>query len=707
MEIKSSDNQGKNNSQIITQIISEKGAIWLRLFLTNVNLGNNSTLTITSVLDGATQTLTSRTIKEWKNTTAYFNGDKVIMKLTIAPGEAAIGFTIAELGVGEKDPEVKSQCGSADNRVGSNDAAIGRIVPIGCTGWIISNGRLVTAGHCVGSRAQLIEFNVPKSNSGGSIVHPGPEDQYPIGSFVTDYVRGRPETDWAVFTASANSQTGQTPIQAQRKSFNVVQSAPSSNITITGFGTDTGRDNQTQQTHTGPLSSVNNTFVRYRTDTTGGNSGSPIIDTATGNAIGVHAYGGCSGSSGSNFGERATIPAFWNAMGLVDVPSGPIVRMIKRNAPGFALDGGNGGANAQNVYLWSNNGSNVNQQWIEVDQGSGFYSYVKKGTNFAMDGGNGGANRQNLYLWRYNKNNFNQHWKKVNVGGGHFRLEKRNAPGFSIDGNGGGGNGQNTYLWSSNNNNQNQHWKFITVNPIVRMVKRNAPGFALDGGNGGANTQNVYLWSNSANNVNQQWEEINQGGGFYSYVKKGTNFAMDGGNGGANRQNLYLWTYNKNNFNQHWKKVDVGGGHFRLEKRNAPGFSIDGNGGGGNGQNTYLWSSNNNNQNQHWKFIVAESFANALIEIAFNESVKDDHESVVSVFPNPATNSFSIKLGDNMKNAIATIHSANAMGKAKVQINLQPGVNTISARSLSLGKGIYLIRIYSDQGYITKKLFLN
>ncbi len=316
MEIKPDGNQSKSNSQVITQTISEKGASWLRLFLKDVNLGNKSTLTITSTLDGATQILTSKTIKDWKNTTAYFNGDKITLELTVAPGESAIGLTIAELGVGENDPGSKSQCGSTDDRVDSTDNAIGRIVPIGCTGWIITNGKLVTAGHCVGSRAQLIEFNVPKSNPDRTIVHPGPEDQYPIGNFVTNYVRGRPETDWAVFTASANSQTGQTPIQAQGKSFNVVQSAPGNNITITGFGTDTGVDNQTQQTHTGPLSSVNNTFVRYRTDTTGGNSGSPIIDTATGNAVGVHAYGGCFGSGGSNYGERATIPDFWDAMGL-------------------------------------------------------------------------------------------------------------------------------------------------------------------------------------------------------------------------------------------------------------------------------------------------------------------------------------------------------------------------------------------------------
>ena len=320
----STNSIGKSNTEILTKTIAEPGATWLRLFFKDVNLGQNSTLTITSALDGASQTLTSATIGDWKNTSAYFNGDKITLQLSVAPGEKSIGLSINELGIGIQDPNTKSQCGSNDDRIDSTDDAIGRIVPIGCTGWIITNGRLVTAGHCVGSRAQIIEFNVPKSNPDRTIVHPGPEDQYPIGNFVSPYPNSPSQAnDWAVFTASANTQTGLTPIQAQGKSFNVVQSAPGNTIRITGFGTDTGIDNQTQQTHSGPLSSVNNTFVRYRADTTGGNSGSPIIDEATGNAVGVHAYGGCSGSGGSNSGERATIPAFWDAMGLGSTPPPP------------------------------------------------------------------------------------------------------------------------------------------------------------------------------------------------------------------------------------------------------------------------------------------------------------------------------------------------------------------------------------------------
>ena len=41
-----------------------------------------------------------------------------------------------------------------------------------------------------------------------------------------------------------------------------------------------------------------------------------------------------------------------------------VVHMKKRNASGFAIDGGNGGADRQNVYLWSSDDSNKNQHWV-------------------------------------------------------------------------------------------------------------------------------------------------------------------------------------------------------------------------------------------------------------------------------------------------------------------------------------------------------
>ncbi|GAA3510882.1 hypothetical protein GCM10022393_25660 [Aquimarina addita] len=145
------------------------------------------------------------------------------------------------------------------------------------------------------------------------------------------------------------------------------------------------------------------------------------------------------------------------------IPTTTVVHMKKRNASTFAIDGNWGGSNRQNIFLWSANTNNVNQQWNEIDRGNGYYSYQKSGTNHCIDGNNGGANGQNVYLWDCGENNYNQHWRKVDVGGGSYRLEKRNSPGYSLDGGRNGVDGQNLYLWTSNNANQNQHWTFSTV----------------------------------------------------------------------------------------------------------------------------------------------------------------------------------------------------------------------------------------------------
>lgn len=141
------------------------------------------------------------------------------------------------------------------------------------------------------------------------------------------------------------------------------------------------------------------------------------------------------------------------------VASGDFISMTKSNSTSFSIDGNNGAADGQNVYLWSYKSSNKNQHWEEINRGGDFYSYKKRGTNHCLDGGNGGANRQPVYLWTCSTNNQNQHWKKVKIGN-NYRLEKRNAPRYSIDGNNGGSNSQDVYLYKSSDTNRNQQWIF-------------------------------------------------------------------------------------------------------------------------------------------------------------------------------------------------------------------------------------------------------
>ena len=161
-----------------------------------------------------------------------------------------------------------------------------------------------------------------------------------------------------------------------------------------------------------------------------------------------------------------------------------VVHITKSNAIDFAIDGNHGADDEQNIYLWSENENNQNQQWIEIDRGDGYYSYQKMGTDHCIDGDNGGANGQNVYLYTCNLNNFNQHWEKVSTGNGTFQLVKRNAPGYAIDGGIGGTNRQNVGLWDSSNTSQNLQW-FIT--PIENVSAK-----SLDF----INTENVIIYPN-------------------------------------------------------------------------------------------------------------------------------------------------------------------------------------------------------------------
>ena len=139
-----------------------------------------------------------------------------------------------------------------------------------------------------------------------------------------------------------------------------------------------------------------------------------------------------------------------------------VVTLRKSNAPNFALDGNHGASNNQSIKLWSYNADNVNQQWIEINRGGGFYSYKKNNTNHCIDASSGGANGNDVKLLDCNSNNQNQHFRKINLNGS-FRLQKRNAPGFSIDGNSSASNGVNVHMWSSSNTNNNQKWIITQV----------------------------------------------------------------------------------------------------------------------------------------------------------------------------------------------------------------------------------------------------
>ncbi len=307
--------------------VTQPGVDWLRVSFRDVVLagdplaGNGAELRIYSVQDGALQIMNAIELERWDRSTAYFNGDAVQIEVWAYEdtGSSRVQVESIEFGLTPVS-ENRSICGSLDDRQPSTDPRSGRLMPVGCTAWLIEDcgGCFLTAGHCTGN-IQVVQFNVPLSTSSGTTRQPGPEDQYPVDAASIQSNGGQGVgDDWAYFGTFSNGTSGLTASQAQGPGFTLSAppSAGSATIRITGYGVTDPRDqfSQTQQTHTGALVTSTTTTVQYTADTTGGNSGSPVIWDETGFAVGIHTHGGCSASGGQNSGTSFSRPELQNAL---------------------------------------------------------------------------------------------------------------------------------------------------------------------------------------------------------------------------------------------------------------------------------------------------------------------------------------------------------------------------------------------------------
>jgi hypothetical protein len=319
------------------------GTPWLRLQFAQANLAEGSYLRIAALRDGEVMTMRHEHVVQWNHTSAYFNGDTVLVQLVAGANTTGNEVTIRSVLAGDlpgADPD-DTICGSTDDRVPSTDTRTGRLSN-GCTGWIIntSGGGLeklhLSAGHCFSATA-VLQFSVPASNSNCSLVQPPVSKQFAVDAATSQYVNGGVGNDYWVYRCFPNSTTGLTTFQEQGAAFTLATSMPALGATVRniGYGVDgtdtnaaaassscscsgangTGTRNQTQQTNTGALVGTTGTTLRHQADTCGGNSGSPLFDDATGLALAIHTHGGCSTSSTSaNSGTQVTHPGLQAAI---------------------------------------------------------------------------------------------------------------------------------------------------------------------------------------------------------------------------------------------------------------------------------------------------------------------------------------------------------------------------------------------------------
>lgn len=300
-------------------IVHAPGAPWVRVAFAPAPLtmlggdpaaSNAARLRLTSLHDGAVQWLSAEHLSQWSYTSAYFNGDAVRVELLAAgdTGPSRVVILSAIAGVSDS-PVDRTICNTVDDRVLSDDPRAGRLQSVGCTAWLFNdlNSTFLTAGHCTITATSVVQFNVPLSTSGGTAQNPPPEDQYAVDLVSNQGLSGGAGNDWRYFACYPNSNTGLTPYQAQQARYTLALAAPTTDtrpIRITGYGTVSGTVSRTwnkvQKTHLGSYYSLSGSLIRYRVDTTGGNSGSAVLDDDNDLVIGIHTHGGCSTTSTSS-----------------------------------------------------------------------------------------------------------------------------------------------------------------------------------------------------------------------------------------------------------------------------------------------------------------------------------------------------------------------------------------------------------------------
>lgn len=302
-------NDGPQPAVLHSWLLTIPGSPYLRVVLDQLVLGPADALVVSSPINGEVHRLDAAEAAKWHRTSGYFNGDTLLLNLEVAAGSTA-SFRMSEVISGLYLASPDSICG-VDDRVATVDNRSLRNLPIGCTIWLIGpDDCALTAGHCTTSATSVAQANVPPSTATGALVNPPIQDQFPITSIAG--VNGGVGNDWQVTRLSRNNLNQSPSALFGWFQLGFLLPQAGNTIRITGYGTDSSpaSANQTEQTHTGPFVAATGTQLQYQVDTTGGNSGSPVILESTGQAVGIHTHGGCTTSgTGANSGTSLTLAA--------------------------------------------------------------------------------------------------------------------------------------------------------------------------------------------------------------------------------------------------------------------------------------------------------------------------------------------------------------------------------------------------------------
>jgi len=299
------------------QLIRIEDARWLQLVFSDYNLGASSTLTIENLKDGDTQTFNQQNLDAYLGSTAMFSTNALRISVRVAENEVErVFYEIGHIVVGEPArPRLQGNLCEGDDRTPSSDPRVGRIMPQGCSCWIIGENTFLTAGHCFdgATSPQMLQFNVPASTTDGTPQNPSGADQYRITAMAVSKM-GLGD-DWAVFRVATNDASGKLPRQVQGGAFGLSNTLVPADVRVLGYGLDEGTASQTQQVASGALTDAGTPLaLEYFVDTREGSSGSPVISVTEGVAIGLHTTSACVAPFFGNLGTNFRNETFWTTI---------------------------------------------------------------------------------------------------------------------------------------------------------------------------------------------------------------------------------------------------------------------------------------------------------------------------------------------------------------------------------------------------------
>ena len=234
-------NPATTTRPVFADVVQSQDASWIRVYFGKVRLAPGSLIRITSLLDNDVQELDAAGLAMWGNTSAYFNGDTVVVQLIA--GAKTQNNRLAIDAIARPAPQPvgdPGQCGicDGDDRVPSNEEWSSRLLPAGCTASVFNDSScMVSAGHCIGGN-MVVQFNVPNSNGDCSLNNPPANDQFPI--VTTQETNGGVGNDWSVLIPGTNGQ-GQLPFDR----YGVMRPIAASPVSVGapaqvwGYGVDT------------------------------------------------------------------------------------------------------------------------------------------------------------------------------------------------------------------------------------------------------------------------------------------------------------------------------------------------------------------------------------------------------------------------------------------------------------------------------------